>query len=88
MGERGSLHPEIARIFIDQECEGPPEERNVNSGGPTTFLWIKRLFGFCGELWWLLGFLGIALGFCLEFWVATDGNRAFSPQNKWTICGE
>jgi hypothetical protein len=26
-------------------------ETNVNSRGPTTFLWIKHLFGFCGELW-------------------------------------
>jgi hypothetical protein len=26
-------------------------ETNVNSRGPTTFLWIKYMFGFCGELW-------------------------------------
>jgi hypothetical protein len=28
-----------------------PGEANVNSGGLTTFLWIKRFFGVCGELW-------------------------------------
>jgi hypothetical protein len=26
-------------------------ETNVNSGGLTTFLWIKQFFGICGELW-------------------------------------
>jgi len=30
---------------------GALEDMNVNSGGPTTFLWIKRFFGLCGELW-------------------------------------
>jgi hypothetical protein len=28
---------------------GFPEKTNVNSGGLTTILWIKRFFGVCGE---------------------------------------
>jgi hypothetical protein len=69
--------PGICEDFIDQECEGLPRERNVNSGGPTTILWIKRLFGFCGELWWAFRLFVIVFCFCLEFWVATDGNLDF-----------
>ena len=42
---------------------GFSREANVNSGGPTTCLWIKPFFGFCGELWWVLGFLLGLLGF-------------------------
>jgi hypothetical protein len=41
------------------EDRGLPGDTNVNSRGPTTFLWIKHLFGFCGELWW----------FVVDFWL-------------------
>jgi len=38
---------------------GFPGNPNVNSRGLTTFLWIKHLFGFCGQFWALLAvFLG------------------------------
>jgi hypothetical protein len=30
---------------------GFSRETNVNSGGLTTFLWIKQMFGFYRELW-------------------------------------
>jgi hypothetical protein len=35
----------------------------VKSGGWTSWLWEIRNFGFCGELWWILAFLPIRLGF-------------------------
>jgi hypothetical protein len=35
----------------EKQQRGVSRETNVNSRGPTTFLWIKHLFGFCGELW-------------------------------------
>jgi hypothetical protein len=41
----------ISRGFFIDLIEAFLGDANVNSGGPTTFLWIKQLFGFCGELW-------------------------------------
>jgi hypothetical protein len=37
--------------------------QEVNSGGWTTWLWINRVFGVCGELWWVSGFLRLGFGF-------------------------
>jgi hypothetical protein len=42
----------ISRGFFIDLIEAFLGDANVNSGGPTTFLWIKQLFGFCGELLW------------------------------------
>jgi hypothetical protein len=41
--------------------------RKVNGRGPTNRLWIKRMFGFCGELWLIFGFCAIHLGFLTDF---------------------
>lgn len=37
-------------------CSPLPEGAKVNRRGWTTPLWTKSIFGFCGELWWILGF--------------------------------
>jgi len=50
------------------DCEvesGLSGEGKVNSGGRTTWLWIKRVSGFtviCSELWLIFGFSGIRFG--------------------------
>jgi hypothetical protein len=38
--------------------KGIPAKSKVNSGGWTTLLWIKRVFGVCGELWLVSRLLG------------------------------
>ena len=65
------------------------EDTNVNSRGPTILLWIKQVFGFCGELWLSFRLLGDWDWFCLGIMGGDEGESCvFLARNMSTICGE
>jgi hypothetical protein len=41
-------------------------EAEVNSGGWTTLLWIKQVFGVCGELWLVFRFFDFHCGLSVD----------------------
>jgi hypothetical protein len=66
----GSDGLEVGRVI--------PGAAEVNSKGWTNWLWIKPVFGVCGELWLsfrLFGYLLRLFGWIL--WVRRRGNVAF-----------
>jgi hypothetical protein len=82
-------------IREDFSSKGFPRDTNVNSRGPTTFLWIKRFFGFCGELWLILVFWGDHVWFCGgilggDAWELCFFEHEIRGQfvvNAWFLCG-
>ena len=57
------LSPISVMIFIPHPL---PSQAKVKRRGPTTFLWIKLIFGICGELWLIFGFCGLVSICCRE----------------------
>ena len=51
------------------------DEAEVNSGGWTTLLWIKQVFGVCGELWLVFRFFEFHCG------LSVDGFRSSKTMN-------
>jgi len=51
----------------------------VNSGGQTTLLWIKQVFGVCGELW----LISCRFGFCSGLPAAILGSFMMGEAKTW-----
>jgi hypothetical protein len=65
----GSDDGEVGRVF--------PEVIEVNTRGRTNWLWIKPVFGVCGELWLVSGYSGVYLGFLSGFLGSECEKRGF-----------
>jgi apolipoprotein N-acyltransferase len=85
-GERAIFCGSVFAFLGLQLCDGfLPEMIKVNSGGWTTWLWVKEVFGFCGELWLVFGYCGIFFGFEVDFALI----RGVIGANFWLqMCGQ
>jgi hypothetical protein len=75
-------------VALDRCVRPARGEGKVNSGGRTSWLWIKPIFGFCGELWLIFGFAGDRFGFrriSQGFW---PENRGENVVEVWFFRGD
>jgi hypothetical protein len=94
------LSPILSRMGLFSLCSIPDfwlevslgvlsERTKVNRRGSTTLLWIKRVFGVCGELWLISGCSWFRLGLSLGIFGKLQDDEGGNWMGKtWTKRGE